>query len=59
MICGQESRHQVRARLDLALAEPFDQGEALEYRREHWGTDAEAIAEAANKDRLFGAVSYE
>lgn len=58
VITGQEARHVVRARLDLALAEPFDHKQALEYRRAHWGTDAEAIAAAAQKDAMFGDSSY-
>jgi hypothetical protein len=52
-------RHQARARVDAALERPFDPIAAQEYDRERWGTDAEAIAAAAQKDAMFGEASYE
>lgn len=53
------ARHEARERVDEALAVPFDAQEAEQHKRERWGLGRDAVAAAAAKDAMFGAVSYE
>ena len=52
-------RREARERLDQALERPLEPDQAEQYDRERWGLDAEALAQAERKDRMFGEVSYQ
>ena len=57
-MASPRDRQDRREAIDLILNEPLDPIKAIEYQREHWGTDREAREAQEATDAVFGDSTY-